>query len=117
MTVVGDTLERKLVNFFASFAKNDYSGGPIIPTEKIRDKLKSLDKYEFLSWCVSQIPEDATYKAHVNGYDYKKLRRVLSSVGFSKIIKSDYRRSIVPILRDKDFDNRPVVSLYVEAIK
>ena len=117
VTVIGDTIERKLVNFFASYSKKGYSGGPIVPTEEIRDKIKTLHKYDFLLWCVSQIPADATYKAHVNGYDFEKLHKLLKLVGFSKVIKSSYRNSIVPLLRKEAFDNRPMVSLFVEAIK
>jgi hypothetical protein len=117
VTVVGKTIERKLVNFFASYGQDGYSGGPIIPPEVIRYKLKTLPKYEFISWCVSNIPKNATYKAHVNGYDFYKMKKILKQAGFSRIVRSSYRKSSIPAMRGPAFDNRPAVSLYVEAIK
>lgn len=119
----GNSIERKLVNFFASFKMENYgggkhySGGPIIDEGIVKEKYNSLGKYEFVKWCVRLIPKDAPYKAHVNGYDYEKLEGFLKYVGFKQVYKSSYRNSTVKELREKKFDNRPIVSLYVEAIK
>lgn len=113
----GNTIERKLVNVFASYAKEGYSGGPLVSVAEVRNKLQELDKYSFCRWCVSRIPKDAPYKAHVNAYNFDKLKDFLDEIGFQDIKKSDYRLSSVTSMRAKVFDNRPVVSLYVEAIK
>ena len=112
----GDDIETKLVNFFASYATQDYSGGPCVSAIEVQDKLKG-DKYDFCRWCSSKIPEDAPYKAHINAYDFTKLKDFLSRCGFKDVQKSDYRQSSVPSMRGVAFDNRPVISLYVEARK
>lgn len=114
---IGDSIERKLVNFFASFSKNGYSGGPIVSPWIVREKVKALDKYEFVKWCVSVIPRDAPYKAHVNGYDFEKLKRHIKAAGFRNIIRSKYQESSFTILRNKAFDNCPIISLFIEAFK
>lgn len=115
--VVGDSIERKLVNYFASYSKNGYRGGPIINPDVVRDKVKTLEKYEFVKWCASLIPQDAPYKAHVNGYDFKKLKTLIKAAGFLNIKRSKYQKSSLIILRNKAFDNRPLVSLFIEAFK
>ena len=66
---------------------------------------------------MSRIPKDAPYKAHVNAYDFDKLKDLLNKIGFQDIKKSDYRLSSVASMRATVFDNRPVISLYVEANK
>lgn len=119
----GDSIERRLVNYFASFGmenyggEKDYSGGPIVDDSVVKEKISSLGKYEFVKWCASLIPKDAPYKGHINGYDYEKLARFLKNVGFREVYKSSYRNSTVKELRGQKFDNRPMVSLYVEAVK
>jgi len=113
----GENIEQNLVNYFASYDKDDYSGGPIVPAEKIKSKLSELDKYNFCKWCVSMIPIDAPYKAHINAFDYSKLNKMLKNAGFNNITKSEYKKSTLNILRGNFFDNRPVVSLFVEATK
>lgn len=117
--LTGNSLERRLVNFFASYqtANHDYRGGPIVPDETVRERVGSLSRYEFAKWCVSMIPESAPYKAHVNGYDFPKLKKILEEAGFRKITLSSYRQSSVTMFRDAVFDRRPKISLYVEAYK
>lgn len=125
VTTNGDSIERRLVNYFASFAMDNYgeekhySGGPIIDDSIVKEKFNSLGKYEFVTWCVSLIPKNAPYKAHVNGFDFEKLARFLKDAGFEESYKSLYRNSTVKELRDtkRIFDKRPMVSLYVETIK
>ena len=114
---IGNSIERKLVNFFASYAQNGYSGGPIVTPEVVREKVQNLNKYEFVKWCVSIIPQNAPYKAHVNGYDFKKIKRIIKTAGFHNITRSKYRKSSSLILRNKAFDNYPAISLFVEAFK
>lgn len=114
---VGGSIEEKLVNFFVSYEKDGYRGGPIVSPEAVKEKLKLLDKYKFVDWCVSLIPKDITRKEYMNGYDFAKLKSFLEKTGFSKVVKSEYRSFSVAILKRKAFDNRPMVSLFVEAFK
>lgn len=121
--LVGDSIERRLVNFFASFkCKNydnvlDYSGGPVVNNKEVRDKFDTLSASEFINWCKSLIPQEAYYRAHINGFNYNKLYKMLLDAGFSKVYLSSYRESSIPEMRKEHFDNRPNHSLYVEAIK
>jgi len=113
----GENIEEDLVNFFASYAMDRYSGGPKAPREKIKLNLDKMNKYDFCEWCVSLIPKEAPYRAHVNAYDYDKLKDFLKDMGFKNIKKSKYRKSSNAILTNKMFDNRPRVSLFIEAHK
>lgn len=117
VTCKGPNIEGKLVNFFASYATQDYSGGPGVCAEEVTFQLERLDKRSFAAWCVSMIPKDAPYKAHVNAFNYEKMADFLSQSGFRNIQKSEYRRSSVPTMRAEAFDVRPRVSLFVEAVK
>lgn len=56
---------------------------------------------------------------HVNWWNHNKLESFLYKAGFSKIIKSGYNQSTIPILSNKYlFDNtHPEMALYIEAIK
>ncbi len=110
---VGPTIEAKLVNFFASYRLDDYSGGPELSPDVVRAQLDSLDKHAFVAWCVAQIPSDASYLGHVNGFDHERLARMGRDVGLC-LDRSSYRGSAVPEMRGPTFDNRPRVSLYME---
>lgn len=115
---IGESLERKLVNFFASYDDADgYRGGPIVSPDSVKDKLQSSDKYQFAQWCATLIPSNAIRKEHVNAYDFLKLKKFLEEAGFSIIEKSMHRGSRVAVLRKRAFDKLPLVSLFVEAIK
>jgi hypothetical protein len=114
---VGDTLERKFVNFFSSYRKGAYSGGPLVSASLVQAKVKELDRYSFCAWCADQIPIDADYRGHVNAYDFEKLQRLLKTAGFFKVTRSEYRQSSVEEMRSAAFDNRQRVSLFVEANK
>jgi len=120
---IGKTLERMFVNYFASFRKKgyrgiaNYSGGPIVKPEEVKKIIATGDRDKIINWCVSKIPKDAPYIAHVNGFNYNKIRLMLQRAGFKTIYKSAYRKSKVPELRTGAFDNRPTVSLYTECKK
>jgi ubiquinone/menaquinone biosynthesis C-methylase UbiE len=116
-TFIGQNIEQKLVNFFSSYRTATYSGGPPVPKGLVREKLRELDDYDFVKWCVSLIPENAHYKAHVNGYDYKKLKKIFEQAGFTNIKRSQYRNSSSGRLRKWAFDRYPLISLFVEAFK
>lgn len=117
VSLAGDTIERRLVNFFASYEKNDYSGGPIVTDNEVKEKIDSLSKSDFIKWCKNQIPLDAEYIGHINGYYFEKLECMLKEAGFRNIIKSKFRKSSDIELRGEEFDNRPQQSLFVECYK
>ncbi|MFC1813943.1 methyltransferase domain-containing protein [Thermodesulfobacteriota bacterium] len=115
---VGDSLDKMFVNYFASYKLEGYSGGPPVNDEDVkRIYSETKEPEEFIQWCVSQIPPSASYIAHINGYTYNKLKEMIGKAGFKLIVQSSYRASCVPELRSPHFDNRPRVSLYMEAVK
>ena len=117
VTCKGPTLEHLLVNFLASYRDERGDHGPDIDPDEVKRRVEEQSLEEFGAWCVSRIPADATYVAHVNAYDYAKLERMLKAAGFAEVEQSQFRASKVAELRHRKFDNRPRVSLYVEATK
>lgn len=114
----GNSIEEKFVNYLASYRQGSYSGGPKLDNPKIvRDNLDNMTKDEFIKWCASLIPEEAEYKAHVNGYYYEKMNNFLKLAGFNAIAGSSYQQSFCKELQSLEFDNRPLCSLYFEAVK
>jgi predicted SAM-dependent methyltransferase len=112
----GPTLEHKLVNYFASYRLDGHSGGPDVDPAEVRAKV-DLPIPAFAAWCASLIPAEAEYVAHVNGYDEEKLCGMLREAGFEQPYRSSFMASTVPELRGPAFDNRPLVSLFVEAVR
>lgn len=109
----GDTIEQKLVNFFASYREGDYSGGPIVDPSEVRRRVG--DREAFPRWCVQQIPESAPYRAHVNSWSAERLIDLVRAAGFTEVWESGFCQSVLPELRTPSFDNRPTVSVFVEA--
>ena len=110
---VGPTIEQKLVNYFASYRLDGYSGGPVVEPEVVRAKIAELGRLGFAAWCAEQIPTEAEYRAHVNAYDATRLIGLGAEAGLA-LERSAYGGSRVPAMRGPDFDNRPRVSLFVE---
>lgn len=110
---VGDTIEEQLVNFFSSYAAG---GGPDVSASLVKAKLNELGGDDFCKWCVSQLDE-SQHLSHVNAYDFRKLSSFLELSGFDRIERSEFRQSSISALKKRGFDNRPIVTLYVEAKK
>lgn len=114
-------LHNNLLRTFASYG--DTGGGPISEKDIVDEKINSLNKHEFVKWCVSLLDkkrvEQTNVWGHMNAYDYSKLDSMLRSTGFSPIFKSAYRKSKLKVLRKPSFDleKHDWISLYVEAIK
>ena len=123
--LTGDTVERLLVNWVAGYAlRHDeegpisYSGGPVVEPNEVRSFLEECDDTEeFIKWCVSKIPDNAPYVAHVNGFTPRKLENWVQEAGLRHFVISGYRTSIIPELRLSGFDNYASASLFVEGIK
>jgi len=101
------------VNYFASYREGDYSGGPIVDPAMVAALVAGED--DFPRWCVEQIPSSAPYRAHVNSWSSQRLLEYVQNAGFTEAWESGYRQSIESELRAPGFDNRPTVSLFVEA--
>lgn len=117
----------RLLNVIASFRApeyrgirnanqdTEYSGGPHAEAREIEEKLSSLPLGEFASWVHSLIPADATYRAHINAFWPEKVVSMLRAAGFREVRLSAFRESADEELRGSAFDNRPGISLFVEA--
>ncbi|MDA8637424.1 hypothetical protein N9L49_02270 [Rhodospirillales bacterium] len=125
MNLRGDNVEQLLVNWVASYAMRQpengpvsYDGGPPINPEEVKEFIADMDSMEgFVEWCVTRIPSDSPYIAHVNGFYPEKLLKWFKDAGFRQVVFSNYRCSIMPELKEEGFDNHASASLFMEAIK
>ena len=117
VTCTGDTIEAMLVSFFASYRMDGHSGVPALDPAVVRAELEQRELFAFARWCVDAIPAEAPYRGHVNAHTSDKLCEMLRVAGFSEVRRSTFRGSSVPAMRGAAFDNRPRVSLFVEATK
>lgn len=60
--------------------------------------------------------EESEMKGHVHCFDAEYLIYRMKKVGFRKVWRSAYHRSVYPELRKKAFDRYPTESLFVEAV-
>ena len=111
--VVQDSMEKMLMNTFVSYEQ----GGPKVPDEIVKEKFETLEKEEFLRWCISQVDRNRPYIAHINAHYFDKLYKKLDAAGFVNIKRSTYRGSEDEELRGEMFDLYPDFSLYVECRK
>jgi SAM-dependent methyltransferase len=117
----------RLLNVIASFrspeyrglrnAKKgaEYSGGPYAEREEVEENLARLSLQEFAGWVHGLTPSDATYRAHINAFWPEKVCSMLREAGFRDVRLSSFRASADEELRGEAFDNRPGISLFVEA--
>ncbi len=112
-------IHNRLIAMFASYSgRCDTTGGPIVDRIIVDQKLRKLDKYAFAKWCASLLEPNRIY-AHINAYDYEKVKDMLLNAGFDSVGRSSFRNSAIEELRKSCFDleNHSWMSLYVEAIK
>jgi SAM-dependent methyltransferase len=125
------TLENKLSYAFFGYANMPdrdlfppwrhipgYYCGPVdLHGEEVKSKAHSMDIHAFSDWLLSYTPKKYFDLGHINCYDLGKFRAMLGEAGFSHIERSTYRGSVAEELRGPEFDNRPEMSLFVEARK
>lgn len=96
----------------------EYYCGPIKSCESCVEKnASSMNIHEFSRWLLKNKPVKYHDLGHINVYDVPKFKKMLSLAGFNEIYKSEFKSSKSPVLRSDKFDNRPDVSLYIEAVK
>jgi len=80
--------------------------------------LNELNKYEFAAWCVDQLQEGRIY-AHINAFDFKKIKRLALQSGFSRVERNQHLSSGYSALRKKPIDKlrHNYIALYVDVIK
>jgi hypothetical protein len=109
---------------FASSVSTLHSDGcdERIDDDELNALFNKLNYEEALDYCINKCPVEIQMKYpgnHMNWWNFKKMSRMLTKAGFSKIYLSGHGQSFFPILRDTTFfdDTHPKISLYVEAIK
>jgi hypothetical protein len=123
ITLSGNMLHIRFLNFIASFESNNYlgfdkyKGGPIIDKDQVDKNLKEMEDDLFIRWVVSNIPEDAYYVAHINAFTFDKIEGMLRKAGFRNIVLSEYRKSQDLEMRENLFDVRKDISMFVECSK
>lgn len=110
-----DGIGALLLNTFVSYEAG--SGGPQVPEEEVRGKFESLNKEDFIKWCLSLCDRTRPYIAHINGIYYEKLEKMLKNAGFVNIEKSSFKNSKDEELRGPKFDQHQLASLFVECQK
>ena len=131
MNSVSVSLENKLTSLFVTYENVSdqglwppwkhipgyYSGPVIAERAEIQKNAETMNIHEFSDWLLTRLPPTFNCLGHINVYDLEKFKRMLDQAGFSKVVQSRFRESAAPVLRGPDFDNRPEISLFVEAIK
>jgi len=128
---VAVTLPNKLSFYFCGYSNKDDHGrwpawkfdasyycGPVAgESEKIDGFARRGDVAGLSTYLVGLAPRDAFDYGHINWWTEAKFREALSRAGFREVVRSRYRGSSHRELRAPAFDNRPGMSLYVEALK
>lgn len=122
----GNSAPRRLASWVARYTFKDAKGktvttGPNTSNASIFEALKKGLQH-FVEFCVAHIPQDAVEVDHRNGYWQEKLKSTLEEAGFSDV-RLVYKYGMKPVpspeseFDHKDFFNRPVISLVMEAGK
>jgi SAM-dependent methyltransferase len=124
-TAVGiePNLESKLLFAVALHGRRAPSGAfllvpPPADREEVRRRAMAGDDDAFGAWAVSLTPPEQPgliKHEHINWFTWEKLSRLLRETGFATVERSACGQSKAPLLRDPAFDNRPEITLYVEA--
>lgn len=114
-------------SFFARFAScygnpsaiSDLSGRTTDIDEALR---AALSAYEF-EYVLDAYLKEANFAAkkpsqHINWFNFEKLKRILTGVGFAHVVRTSYGQSVCPLMRNKAYfdTTRPNESIYVDAI-
>jgi SAM-dependent methyltransferase len=92
----------------------------LITAAEVADRMRSMDKSSLLDDLVAPLEFDPKYPGyHTNCWNSEKITRFLREAGFSAVIASSFGSSLaLPMRAIAKFDNsRPLMSVYVEAIK
>lgn len=124
---VNDCLSNMLLHWIANHdfdgPKGFYRGPPIgIPEKDVKHKAAIYNTQEFCEWAQGLIPTDKRVLGnHINWWDVTKFKQMLTQAGFKDVRRSEYTKSIAPMMSGGMFDswkpNRKCFSLYIEAIK
>ncbi len=109
------TIEKRLLRYFASHLMEN--GG-----DEVRKKIQIMQKEEFANHYTLEVSRELVKKHehefHVNWWNFEKAYNMLKKSGFTKIYRSEQRKSKFKEMQNNLFDSTwPRFSLYVEAIK
>jgi hypothetical protein len=111
-------LEFYLISFFASYLvrSRDYD----IDLEKVRSDYERLETADFFNKYSNKVSDSMQSKNpgwHRNWFTMGKLRDKLESKGFTQIERSRCRKSRHNEMNTEEFDRRPHMSVYIDAMK
>lgn len=129
---VSPVIENKLMFAFANY--DNISDGGVFPPWKVNpsyycgppkvdvELIKSATQMGvvgFGAWAVSKLPgpDQVNSYGHLNCFTFEKLSCLLAEAGFISIERSGFRMSRAVAMRGRKFDNRPLLSMFVEAQK
>jgi len=114
----GYELEFYLLSFFATYLARVRSTETNF--QRVREDWKEKGVETFLDTYSNMIRDEwqAEYPGwHRNWFTPDRLKRLLSSVGFTNTIETNCRQSRIPEMCTSEFDKRPHISVFVEAEK
>lgn len=96
-----------------------YCGPPKVDAAEVREAATLYPALVFSAWAAARLPPPAQINetGHINAYTLDKFRVMLFRAGFREVERSEHQRSRFAELRHPAFDNRPNISLFVEAIR
>lgn len=109
------TIEKRFLRYFASHLMEN--GG-----DEVRKKIQIMQKEEFANHYTLEVSRELVKKHehefHVNWWNFEKAYNMLKKSGFTKIYRSEQRKSKFKEMQSNLFDyTYPSFSLYIEAIK
>ena len=101
--------------FLVYFSYPDFS----FSEEEFMDDFKSLSKEKFLDkYTHNRDQQHSVSGHHISWFNYSKMKHLLESVGFDKVLKSECKGSVFREMHGDGFDTRPgYPGLYVDCIK
>lgn len=114
----GYELEFYLLSFFATYLSRKQHQE--VNFQQIRDDWQDLEVEIFLDKYSNKILDEwqAEFPGwHRNWFTAERLEQKLRNAGFTDIVETDCRQSRIPEMCTTEFDNRPHISVYVEARK
>jgi len=82
----------------------------------VRSKIKIMSKEKFFNSYIKNLKQDSSMH-HINWFNSEKLKGMLIEVGFKNVYDSRAQESKFKEMRGKNFDLRPLWSVFVEGVK
>lgn len=112
ISLQGNSMPRRMLCFAIRYSHENYIGGPQVSNAEIEEAMR-LGPDGFLRWAKNLIPQGATTD-HCNAFWQERLVKELTDAGFITFHGDPHA---IQEFADKEFWNRPNISLIVDAVK